>query len=75
MFVGTCWDNAAVERFLGSLKHDWLFKVHHPTREPMKKDVVAYMRYYNLERLHSANDDQSSVNYEKSLLGVNQNKL
>jgi putative transposase len=25
--VGACWDNAVVERFFGSIKHDWLFKV------------------------------------------------
>ena len=25
--VGACWDNAVVERFFGSLKHDWLVKV------------------------------------------------
>ena len=23
--VGACWDNAVVERFFGSLKHDWIF--------------------------------------------------
>lgn len=68
--VGACWDNAVVERFFGSLKHDWLFKVHQPTREQMKKDVLAYMRYYNLERLHSANGDMSPVNYENSLKKV-----
>lgn len=28
--VGACWDNAVVERFFGSLKHDWILKVHHP---------------------------------------------
>ena len=26
--VGACWDNAVVERFFGSLKHDWILKVH-----------------------------------------------
>ena len=26
--VGACCGNAVVERFFGSLKHDWLFKVH-----------------------------------------------
>ncbi len=46
--VGTCWDNAVVERFFGSLKHDWLFKVHQPTRKHMKSDVAAYMKYYNI---------------------------
>ena len=68
--VGACWDNAVVERFFGSLKHDWIFKVAQPTREYMKKDVAAYMRYYNLERLHTTNGDQSPVNYESSLKKV-----
>ncbi len=68
--VGACWDNAVVERFFGSLKHDWIFKVAQPTREFMKNDVAAYMRYYNLERLHTANGDQSPINYEYSLKKV-----
>jgi len=49
--VGTCYDNAVVERFFGSLKHDWVLKVHHPTREFMKQDVAKYIKYYNLDRL------------------------
>ncbi len=68
--VGACWDNAVVERFFGSLKHDWIFKIAQPTREHMKIDVAAYMRYYNLERLHTANGDQSPANYENSLMKV-----
>lgn len=63
--VGACWDNAVVERFFGSLKHDWVFKVHQPTRKQMKKDVAAYIKYYNLDRLHSANDDLTPIQYEK----------
>lgn len=66
--VGACWDNAVVERFFGSLKHDWLFKVPQPTREHMRNDVTAYMRYYNLERLHTANGDLSPVEYEQNSL-------
>ncbi|TMP49588.1 MULTISPECIES: IS3 family transposase [unclassified Pseudoalteromonas] len=66
--VGACWDNAVVERFFGSLKHDWLLKVPQPTREHMRNDVAAYMRYYNLERLHTANGDLSPVEYEQSSL-------
>lgn len=62
--VGACWDNAVVERFFCSLKHDWLFKVSQPTREHMKRDVAAYIRYYHLERLHSANGGRSPVNHE-----------
>ncbi len=68
--VGACWDNAVVERFFGSLKHDWLLKMAQPTREHMKNDVAEYMKYYNLERLHSANNGQSPVEYEDSLRKV-----
>jgi transposase InsO family protein len=68
--VGACWDNAVVERFFGSLKHDWIFKVSQSTREHMAKDVAAYMKYYNFDRLHSANDDMSPINYENSLFKV-----
>ncbi len=64
--VGACWDNAVVERFFGSLKYDWIFKVAQPTRAHMRKDVAAYMKYYNLNRLHSANDDQTPTEYERN---------
>ena len=64
--VGACWDNAVVERFFGSLKHDWVLKIHQPTREHMKQDVAAYVKYYNLDQLHTSNGDMSPVNYEKS---------
>jgi putative transposase len=63
--VGACWDNAVVERFFGSLKHDWIFKIAQPTREHMTQDVAAYMKYYNLERLHTTNGDLSPIGYEK----------
>ena len=63
---GGCQDNAVVERFFGSLKHDWIFKIAQPTHEHMKKDVAAYMRYYNLERLDTSNGNQSPINYENS---------
>jgi len=68
--VGACWDNAVVERFFGSLKHDWIFKVAQPTREHMKQDVASYMRYDNQERFHSSNGDLSPVHFEKSQIKV-----
>lgn len=68
--VGSCYDNAVVERFFGSLKHDWLLKIHQPTRMFMKQDVAAYIKYYNLERLHTSNGDMSPINYENSLIKV-----
>ena len=68
--VGACWDNAVVERFFGSLKHDWILKVTQPTREHMKLDVAHYIRYYNNDRSHTANGDLSPVKYELSQLKV-----
>ena len=68
--VGACWDNAVVERFFGSLKHDWILKIAQPTRSHMKNDVQAYIKYYNLHRLHSANQDMSPVNYENTRINV-----
>jgi len=66
-----CWDNAVFERFFGSLKHDWIFKIAQPTRSHMKKNVAAYMKYHNLEKLlHSANGDNAPVSYENSLKKV-----
>ena len=68
--VGACWDNAVVERFFGSLKHDWIFKVAQLTCEHMKQDVTAYIRYYNQERFHSSNGDMSPVKFEISQIKV-----
>ena len=44
---GNCYDNAVVERFFASLKHEWLTNVIHLTREGMINDVNDYIRYYN----------------------------
>ncbi|MEY0291093.1 integrase core domain-containing protein, partial [Providencia rettgeri] len=68
--IGACWDNAVVERFFGSLKHDWLFKRPHANRSEMKQDVLDYLRYYNLTRLHTANNYLSPVAYENSFRKV-----
>jgi len=64
VMFGACWDNAVVERFFGSLKHDLIFKAHQPTREHMTNDVCAYIKYYNFDRLHSSNNDLSPIQYE-----------
>jgi putative transposase len=68
--VGAFWANAMVKRVFGSLKHDWLFKVAQQTREHMTQDVSEYVKYYNLESLHSSNYDQSPIEYENSFRKV-----
>lgn len=46
-------------------RHDWIFKAHQPSRSHMKRDVAAYMKHYNLDRLHSSNDDLPPIQHEK----------
>ncbi|CDH25536.1 IS3 family transposase [Xenorhabdus bovienii] len=41
-------------------------KIH----EEMKKDVLDYLHYYNLTRLHMANDYLTSVEYTMALKKV-----
>ncbi|TNZ86676.1 hypothetical protein CGK40_24460 [Vibrio parahaemolyticus] len=36
----------------------------------MLRDVAACVRYYNLDRLHSANDDLSPIEFENSITKV-----
>jgi putative transposase len=68
--MGVCWYHAVVERFFGSLKHAWIIRTAQPTSENIKQDVAAYMRYYNQDRLYSANDDVSAIQFEQFLLKV-----
>lgn len=63
---GNCYDNAVVERFFGSLKHEWLVNVINLTREGMINDVNHYIRYYNEIRLHSTLGYQCPIEYENS---------
>ncbi|ARR51725.1 hypothetical protein ETN89_21095 (plasmid) [Photobacterium damselae subsp. damselae] len=68
--MGAYWDKAVIEHFFDSLKHNWLFKIHQPPHEHMHRDISAYMRYYNLECLHSANDTLSPIEFENSIKTV-----
>ena len=36
----------------------------------MKQDIAAYIKYYDLERLHSSNGDQSPIEFENSFMNV-----
>jgi putative transposase len=67
---GTCLYNAAVERFFGSLKSEWLLTIYHLTRCDMKEDVEAYIRYDNQIRLHPSNGDCSPIEVEQSTINV-----
>jgi putative transposase len=40
--------------------------MRHSTRQAMHQDVAAYMKYYNLKRLYTANSGLSPIHFEKS---------
>jgi len=61
---GACWDNAVVERFFGSLKNEWLLNMFYLQRDDMAHDVETYIKYYNQDRLHTANNCCSLIEYE-----------
>jgi putative transposase len=52
------------------LKIDGILKIAQLTREDMKQDVTDYMKYYDQERLHTANGNMSPIKYE-----ISQNKV
>lgn len=62
---GNCWDNAVVERFFRSLKHEWLDERRLP-KEQVRADVIDYAAgYYNHERLHSTLDYLPPAEFER----------
>lgn len=50
--VGSCYDNAAAESFFATLKAEIGTRVW-ATRDQARRDVFAYLAYYNRNRLHS----------------------
>jgi transposase InsO family protein len=50
--VGSCYDNAVAESFFATLKAEIGTRVW-ATREQARRDVFAYLTYYNHNRLHS----------------------
>lgn len=62
---GNCWDNAVAESFFHTLKTELTHHQQFTTREEAKQKIFEYIEiYYNRERMHSANDYLSPVEYE-----------
>lgn len=52
--VADCYDNAAMERFFGSLKSEWLGERRYETRQEAARDIGAYVDgFYDSRRPHS----------------------
>ena len=62
---GNCWDNAVSESLFHSLKTELIHHQRYETRGEAKQDIFEYIEvFYNRERIHSANNYLSPVDYE-----------
>jgi transposase InsO family protein len=62
---GSCWDNAVVESFFGSLKKELVYRRAWPTREEAAAAIHEYVEvFYNRRRRHSTLDNMSPAKYE-----------
>jgi transposase InsO family protein len=62
---GNCWDNAVSESFFHTLKTELVHHHQYQTREEAAQAIFEYIEvFYSRERIHSANDYLSPVDYE-----------
>ena len=62
---GNCWDNAVSEMLFGSLKVERLHGEQFPTIRAAKDEVLAWLLWYNRQRMHSTLNYVSPVQYEQ----------
>jgi putative transposase len=61
---GNCWDNAVVERYFRTLKHDWMPKNGYQTHLEAEKDVIDFVSHYNHRRCHTASNNLPPALFE-----------
>jgi putative transposase len=62
---GDGWDNAAMERFFGCVKTEWVNGRVYPTRESAKQDLFKYIEwFYKGQRRHEALGYVSPAQFE-----------
>ncbi len=63
--TGCCYDNAAMERFFWSLKHEWTNHEMFGNLEEARLSVFQYIEtFYNSVRIHQTLDYQSPNEFE-----------
>ena len=63
---GNCWDNAVAESFFHTLKTELVHQQEFEDQEEAKDAIFEYIEvFYNQNRIHSANNYKSPVEYEK----------
>lgn len=60
---GSCYDNASMESFFGVVKSEFFHTKKFTSIDQLKKELVAYVRYYNYERISSVLGGLSPVQY------------
>jgi putative transposase len=63
---GDCWDNAATETLLGSLKVERIHGMCFETRREAKDEVMDWLKFFKHRRLHSTLGYPSPLNFEKA---------
>ncbi len=65
---GNCYDNATMEAFWSTLKHELVYRRHFLTHAEAKTAIFDYIEgFYNRSRLHSALGYKSPLDYESIL--------
>ena len=65
---GNCYDNAAMESFMGTLKTELVYHESYATRQEAKASIFEYIEvFYNRKRLHSSLGYLSPEAFEASL--------
>jgi len=66
--TGNCYDNAHIESFWSSLKHELIYRQRFGTRAEARSAIFDYIEsFYNRSRLHSSLGYQSPLDFEAQL--------
>jgi transposase InsO family protein len=60
---GNCYDNASMESFFAVLKTECFYPQKFKSIDQLKKEIVAFVRYYNNDRISQALNGMSPVQY------------
>ncbi|BBC81832.1 transposase (plasmid) [Acetobacter orientalis] len=64
---GNCWDNAVTESFFKTVKAELLWRHAWMTRQEVEQAITSYINdFYNPQRLHSALQWKSPLDYERN---------
>jgi len=62
---GNCYDNAAMESFWSTLKHELIYRRHFKTRAEARQAIFEFIEvFYNRQRLHSSLGYRSPIDFE-----------